>query len=347
MFLRTPPRSSLPTAPLAGLALLLPLTLAACGTTDPGEAAPAPSEAASGDCADVTTSTGPVTLTDSFDRTVELDQPAERVAVLEWQQTEDVLSLCVNPVAVADVAGYTTWNDAEKLPEGVTDVGTRGEPNLDALYAADPDLVIIEAYTPDDEIIATLEEYDVPVLATKGADAADPIANMLDTFDLIAQATGRTERAEAVTAQFEQHLAEGKEAIAAAAPEQTDFVYFDGWVDGGNVSIRPFGQGSLIGEVGEELGLTNAWTGEVDPAYGLGQSDIEGMTAVGDATLLYTSTQEGEDDWVAELTRNDVWAGLPAVAEDRALPFPEHVWTFGGPRSAEKIVDAYVDVFTR
>ena len=39
-----------------------------------------------------------------------------------------------------------------------------------------------------------------------------------------------------------------------------------------------------MGELGEALGLTNAWTGEVDAAYGLGQTDIEGMTAVGDAS---------------------------------------------------------------
>ncbi|GAB2480044.1 siderophore ABC transporter substrate-binding protein CdtB [Promicromonospora xylanilytica] len=338
------PRS---TASLAGAALILPLLLAGCGTTDPSAAAPAPTEAASGDCADASTSSGPVSLTDSFGRTVELDKPAERVAVLEWQQTEDLLSLCVNPVAVADIEGYTTWNDAEELPEGVTDVGTRGEPNLDALYATDPDLVVIEAYTPDDEIIAKLEAYDVPVLATKGGDGADPIANMFSTFDLIAEATGRTERAETVTEEFEQHVADAAATIEEAAPEHTEFVYFDGSVDGGNVALRPFGQGSLVGELGEELGLTNAWKGEVDPAYGLGQSDIEGMTKVGSATLLRTGTKEGEDDWATELVKNDVWANLPAVAEDRSHAFPEHIWTFGGPRSAEKIVDAYVDVFAK
>ncbi|QAY62402.1 iron-siderophore ABC transporter substrate-binding protein [Xylanimonas allomyrinae] len=334
------------TASLVGAALLLPLALSACGTTDPGAAAAAPTAAASGECAGVATSTGPVTLTDSFGRTVELDKPAARVAVLEWQQVEDVLTLCVAPVAVADVAGYTTWNGAETLPEGVTDVGTRGEPNLDTLYAAEPDLVIVEAYTPDDEIIATLEAYDVPVLATKGADAADPVANMLATFDLIAQATGREERAATVVDEFETHLADAKQQIADAAPERTDFVYFDGWIDGGNVALRPFGQGSLVGELGEALGLTNAWTGEVDPAYGLGQSDIEGMSAVGDATFLYTGTQDDED-WTAGLTKNAVWANLPAVVDGRTHAFPAHTWTFGGPRSSEKVIDAYVDVFTK
>ena len=113
-----------------------------------------------------------MSLTDSYGRTVELDKPAERVAVLEWQQIEDVLSLCLTPVAVADAEGYSTWDTAEELPDGVTDVGTRGEPNLETLFGTNPDLVIVEAYTADDEIIKQLEEYDVPVLATKGADAA-------------------------------------------------------------------------------------------------------------------------------------------------------------------------------
>ncbi|GAB2473970.1 ABC transporter substrate-binding protein [Xylanimonas ulmi] len=334
------------TASLAGATLLLPLALAACGTTDAGATAAAPTGASTGECADVPTSTGPVSLTDSFGRSVTLDKPAERVAVLEWQQVEDALTLCVAPVAVADVAGYTTWDGAETLPAGVTDVGTRGEPNLDALFAADPDLIIVEAYTADDEIIKKLAEYDVPVLATQGADAADPVANMIDTFDLIAQATGRTERAASVVDEFEAHLADAKRKIADAAPAHTDFVYFDGWIDGGNVALRPFGQGSLVGELGEELGLTNAWTGQVDPVYGLGQSDIEGMAPVGASTLLYTGTKD-EEDWTAGLAKNAVWANLPAVVEGRTHAFPAAIWTFGGPRSAEMIIDAYVDIFAQ
>lgn len=339
--------SSHPSGALAATAALL-LLLTGCGTTAPSEsAASAPDPVTSGDCADddTATSTDAVELTDSFGRSVELDAPAQRVAVLEWQQIEDVLALCVAPVAVADVDGYGLWNTAADLPEeGVEDVGIRGEPNLDALFAADPDLVIIEAYTPDDEIIATLEEYDVPVLATKGADAADPVANMIDTFELIAQATGREERAEVVVDGFEQRLADAADEVAAAAPAVTDFVYFDGYIEGGNVSLRPFGQGSLVGELGEAVGLTNAWTGEVDPAYGLGQTDIEGMTAVGDATLFYTGTEDSNSDILPELETNAIWASLPSNVDGRSSAFPTGIWTFGGPRSAEQIIDAYVEL---
>ncbi|WP_408898579.1 iron-siderophore ABC transporter substrate-binding protein [Nocardioides sp. R1-1] len=329
------------------VALPLGLLLAACGTSDTGTDKEAPKANDSADCAadETTTSTDPVTLTDSYGRTVELDKPAERVAVLEWQQLEDVLTLCLTPVAVADAEGYTTWDTAEELPEGVTDVGTRGEPNLETLFGTNPDLVIVEAYTAEDEILKQLEKYDVPVLATKGADAADPIANMIDTFELIAEATGREERAKVVVDDFNAHLAEAKEKVADV--ETTEFVYFDGWIQGGNVSIRPFGQGSLMGELGEELGLKNAWTGEVDEAYGLGQTDVEGMSEVGDATFFYTGTVDPEGDVNAALAKNAVWQKIPAVAEGRAHAFPSGVWTFGGPRTAEQVIDAYVDLLTQ
>lgn len=333
------------TAAALGAAGLLALT--ACGTTDPSaasDAAPAANDSA--DCAadETTTSTGPVSLTDSFGRKVELDQPAERVVVLEWQMTEDVLSLCLSPVAVADAKGFELWNSAEELPEGVTDVGTRGEPNVEAILKTNPDLVVMEAYTAEDESIKMLEESGVPVLATKGADAEDPIGQMIDTFELIAQATGREERAEVVVEDFEATLEAGQEAVEGA--DTGEFVYFDGWVQGGNVAIRPFGQGSLMGELGEELGMTNAYDGEVDPAYGLGQTDLEGLSEYGDATLFYTSTEDGTG-WVDKLEGNKIWSTLPAVEEGRAHPFPASTWTFGGPRTAQQVVDAYVDVLTK
>jgi ferric hydroxamate transport system substrate-binding protein len=341
------PRPALtrPLTALAGVALLA--VLAGCGTTTVAESGDAPERLTTGDCAadDTATSTGPVSLTDSFGRTVELDEPASRVVVLEWQQIEDVLTLCVAPVGVADVAGYTLWDTAATLPEGVEDVGLRGEPNLDALYATEPDLVIIEAYTAEDEIIGQLEEYGVPVLATKGADAADPVATMIDTFELIAQATGREDRAEVVVGEFEQHVADAAEQIQAAAPASTGFVYFDGWVEGGNIAIRPFGQGSLMGELGEAIGLQNAWTGDVDPAYGLGLTDLEGLTTAGDAWLLYTGTDDPAGDFVGQLEGNGIWSTIPAVADGRAASFPGGIWTFGGPRSAQQILDAYVSVF--
>ncbi|MBD8042639.1 iron-siderophore ABC transporter substrate-binding protein [Arthrobacter sp. Sa2BUA2] len=342
-----------PLAAAASMLVAAALTLSACGTTDVEEPANAATAASSEACAADTTTTaaGPVSLTDGVGRTVELEKPAERIAVLEWQQIEDALTLCVTPVAVSDAEGYGTYVSAETIPEGVADVGTRGEPDLDTLYAADPDLIIVEAFSADDELIAQLEERGVPVLATLGADGADPIGNMKNVFSMIAEATGRTDRAEQVLTDFDNHLAEAKEKVKSAGLATTDFLFFDGWIEGGNVTIRPYGQGALFTALGEELGLTSAWTDEidarygsggVDPAYGLGQTDIEGLTAVGDANLFYANDEEA-GSYVSELEKNPIWAALPAVKEGRAFAFPAGVWGAGGPLSNQQAIDAYVD----
>ena len=333
------------------------LTLTACGTTSVDDAQSEMAAPMSDACAadTTTTSTDPVSLTDGVGRTVELDKPAERIAVLEWQQIEDALTLCVTPVAVSDSEGYTTYVSAETIPEGVVDVGTRGEPDLDALYATDPDLIIIEAFSADDELIAQLEERGVPVLATIGADGADQIGNMKNVFSMIAEATGRTERADEVLSDFDEHLAAAKVEVASVELPTTDFLFFDGWIEGGNVTIRPYGKGALFTALGEQLGLTSAWTDEidaaygsggVDPAYGLGQTDIEGLTAVGNANLFYSS-DEAADGYVAELEKSPIWTALPSVIEGRAHVFPAAVWGAGGPLSNEQAIDAFVEILTQ
>lgn len=333
------------------------LALTACGTTAVSDASTAAPKGTSQACADDTTatSTAPVTLKDGVGRTVKLDAPAKRVAVLEWQQIEDALTLCVGPVAVADPDGYTTYVSAETLPKGVVNAGQRGEPDLDALYGAEPDLIIVEAFTADDEIVKQLEKRDVPVLVTLGANAADPIGNMKDVFSMIAEATGRTERAERVVKHFDDHLAQAKEKVAGVDLATKSFLFFDGWVESGNVAIRPYGKGALFTALGEQLGMTPAWTDEidkaygsggVDPAYGLAQTDIEGLTAVGDANLFYANDATA-DSYVKQLDKSTIWTSLPAVKEGRAHAFPTGVWGAGGPLSNEQAIDAYVDAITQ
>jgi ABC-type Fe3+-hydroxamate transport system substrate-binding protein len=341
-------------ATLAAIAV----TVTACGTTKVDEPDAAGSAGpTSQTCANDTTktATGPVSLTDGVGRKVTLDKPAQRVAVLEWQQTEDVLTLCLTPVAVADTKGYATYVKAETLPASVVNTGERGEPDLDALYATNPDLIIVEAFKADDEQIAKLEKRGVPVLATVGADGTGQIANMKKVFSMIGTATGRTERADLVLRQFDQHLTEAKAKVAAANVPAKDFLFFDGWIEGGNLIVRPYGKGALFTELGEQLGMTPAWTdkinaaygsGGVDPAYGLAQTDIEGLTAVGSASLFYAD-DETPDSYVKELRKSPIWTALPAVKEGRAYAFPAGVWGAGGPLSNEQAIDAYVKILTK
>ncbi|MGW0686196.1 iron-siderophore ABC transporter substrate-binding protein [Streptomyces sp. NPDC002754] len=339
---------------------LFVLAATACGTTNVGSAGSDSSAAkkpASKSCSDdsTSTSTKPVSFKDGVGRQVKLDKPAKKIAVLEWQQVEDALTLCVTPTAVSDAKGYRTWTSAEKLPSGVKDIGTRDEPDLDTLYAAKPDLIVVEAFKADDETVKKLEKRDVPVMVTRGADPKDPIGNMREVFSMIGKATGRTERADQVLTEFDEHLAKAKKKVVDADLPTKDFVFFDGWLEGGNLTVRPYSNGALFTEIGKELGMKPAWTndvnkahgdGGVDPSYGLAQTDVEGLSAVGDANLFYAN-DDGAGGYVKALEKNPIWKTLPAVKEGRAHSFPARVWGAGGPRSNEQAIDAYVNVLDK
>ncbi|KQY46212.1 ABC transporter substrate-binding protein [Cellulomonas sp. Root137] len=318
---------------LAGAALLL----AACGTTE--DAADAPDAAASESAAG-----GPITITD--DRgTVELDGPATKVVSLEWGLTENLLTLGVTPVGAADVAGYNTWATVVPLDESTPDVGFRGEPSLDAIAALDPDLVVTTTDLPAEVIEQIEAEY--PVIALRGSDATDPIGKMRSTLEILGEATGTSDEAETALADFDAKVEDAKTQLDEAGLAGAEFTMADGWVSDGAVSIRMYTPGSFLGGVASELGLTNAWTGEGDPDYGLAQTDVEGLTSLGDIHFLYVGNDtDGGDAFKDGLAGNAIWEQLPFVVAGNTARLPDGIWMFGGPQSASAFIDAAVAALT-
>ncbi|MFC3502472.1 ABC transporter substrate-binding protein [Micromonospora krabiensis] len=310
------------------------LLLSACGTTE---------NAATGEAA--ATSAGPVTVTDSRGKEIMLDAPATKVVGLEWGEVEMLVGLGVQPVGVADPKGYGTWVTAAKLGPGVKDVGTRGEPSVDSIVALQPDLVVME----DDRggaLVAQLEKY-VPVLVTKGSDAKDNLGRMRADLQMIAKAVGKTAEADKLLADFDAALADGRKKIADAGAAGRPFVIADGWKEGSTVSIRMFGQGALVSQIGIQLGLTNAWTGKVDEAWGLGQTDVEGLTVLKDPNLHFFYNASDDADVFADgLAANAIWKSLPFVQQGHVHRMPDGIWTFGGPLSGKQYIDQLVKTYT-
>ena len=321
-------RSAVPAALAAAL-----LATAACGTTEDG----------AGDT-ETGAETGPVSVTDFLGRTVELDAPAEKVVALEWAEVELAASLGVMPVGVADVEGYNTWvGGIVPLDDSVTDVGTRSEPSVDTIAGLGADLVIME--TDDEELVANIEEF-VPVLVTEGSNETDNIARMKRDLDMIATLTGKTAEAEALWADFEAKIQETADAIGAAGTGDLPFLFADGWIEGDAVAIRPFGTGSLVGALGSAAGLQNAWTGETDGIWGLGVTDVEGMTQYADTELKFIHNNADDSNiFTAELAGNAIWDDLQFVKNGEVHELPKGVWTFGGPKSSEAILDYFAEVY--
>ncbi|SCG54374.1 iron complex transport system substrate-binding protein [Micromonospora echinaurantiaca] len=320
------------TALVAAAAALL---LSACGTTENAATPAASSSSAS----------GPVTVTDSRGKQVTLKAPATKVVGLEWGEVEMLVSLGVMPVGVADTKGYGTWVTAAKLDAGVKDVGTRAEPSVDSIVALQPDLVVME----DDRggaLVTQLEKY-VPVIVTKGSDAKDNLGRMRSDLNLIAQAVGKTTEAEKLLADFDAAIADGKKKIADAGAAGRPFAIADGWKEGSTVSIRMFGQGALVSQLGIQLGLTNAWTGKTDEVWGLGQTDVEGLTGLKDPNLhFFYNASDGDDVFADGLASNAIWKSLPFVKQGNLHRMPDGIWTFGGPLSGKQYIDQLVKTYT-
>ncbi|MEV6908994.1 iron-siderophore ABC transporter substrate-binding protein [Amycolatopsis sp. NPDC051071] len=317
-----------PAALLATAALLL----SACGTSE--TPASAPSESAG----------GPVTVTDARGKAVTLKAPAKRVVALEWGEAEMVASLGVMPVGAADVAGYNVWDKAAPLTSEVKDVGKRNEPSVDAIVGLNPDVVII-AEERDSTLVPQIEKY-VPVVVTKASDASRNFDRLREDFKLIAKTVGKESEADKQLSEMDAKLAEGKKAVEAKGAAGTPFLMADGYLEGSTVSIRPFGKGSLVSDTAEAVGLKNVWTGKVDPQWGLGQTDVEGLTAITDPkTVLFYSAAE-EDVFTTGLAQNAVYQRLPFVVSKKIHKLEAGTWTFGGPKSVVLTADQVVKAVT-
>ncbi|MBD8077620.1 iron-siderophore ABC transporter substrate-binding protein [Cellulosimicrobium arenosum] len=335
-------RSSRPrplaTAGGALVALVATFALAACGTTE---------DPASGSTPDETTdaaASGPVTYTDERGEHT-LDAPATSIVSLEWGLTENLVAIGADVAGQADVEGYNAWNTVAPIDSATPDVGTRGEPSLDAISALEPDLVVTTTDLPEN-VIAQIEEIS-PVLTLRGSDGEDPLGYMRSTVEALGEVTGRQDDAAAALEDFDAKVAEGTAALEDAGLDGAEFTMADGWVTNGTVSIRMYTPGSFFGAVGEEIGLTNAWTEGGDPDYGLAQTDVEGLTQLGDVQFVYIANDtDGGDPFVDGLEDNAVWEQLPFVEAGDVHRVPDGIWMFGGPLSGAAYVDALVDTLT-
>nr|WP_107910456.1 iron-siderophore ABC transporter substrate-binding protein [Streptomyces chartreusis] len=313
------------------------LALTACGTTEPAADSDDAKKAGEG-----------ITLTDASGTKVELDGPAKKVVGTEWHEVELLISLGVDPVGVADVKGYKTWDQAVPLKNEPKDIGTRGEPSMDTIAALKPDLIVASTDLPP-AAVKQLRKV-APVLEVRSASAADPIGQMTKNLDIIAEATGTGERAEKIKDAFDAKVTEGKKALADAGLDGAPVAFADGYDISNQVSIRPYTSGSLIGAVNEQLGLKNAWKVEGDKDYGLGTTDVEGLTKLGDDVrfaYIGNDGDKGSTPFTDALAKDKVWTSLPFVKKGDVHRLPDGIWMFGGQESMGAYIDALVKELTK
>ncbi|GAA3488806.1 ABC transporter substrate-binding protein [Streptomyces cremeus] len=292
--------------PLAALCLAAALT--AC-TASPGAPGPPPQDARATRTVD--TVMGAVTV------------PAvpRRVVVLDTAELDSALALGVTPVGATRgdaPSGFPRYLPAAKLT-GVKDLGPSMNPDLKAVAALRPDLILAGKVRHQDRY-AELRAI-APTVMTDGAGHS-----WKEDFRVHARALGRERAAARTAAAHTAHAAQVTESLggrAAAARIRVNVIRF---VEGADIRIQ--GLRTSLGVVLADVGLGRppvAARAASGFSYDIRPDRI--ALAGEDATVLLHSTYG--DPAAAGRTRtlaSPAWRALPPVRAGRAFPVDDEVW---------------------
>lgn len=307
------------------------LILTACSSTEEEPAAPA--EEAE-----------PVTI-QGTNGEVALDAPAKKVVVLEWTYAEDLLAVGVQPAGMADISEYEDYVNIEpQLDETVVDVGGRQEPNLEAIAALEPDLIIGVSFRHDD-MIEQLETIAPTVIFNPYPEdeSIDLYQEMETTFLEIAKAVGKTTEGEQVLVDLEAQYEEKAAELEAADLKTKDVILTLAYSGAQAPEIRVFTPNSMASIILERLGLNNVHEPDQFEIFGSSTFNVEGLVKYEDANYLYT-VPEADNIYENQLAGNPVWENLAFVKEGRTYDLGADTWLYGGPLSAETLMNQMTDV---
>ena len=204
------------------LAVLMVLSMAACGATNAPAETAASTEAATEIATEATeASVYPMTVTDMAGREVTIEAEPQRIVSGYYISSSACIALGLSDrmVAVEDKADKRPiYKLAAPALAELPMVGTAKEFNLEACLAAEPDLVILPMKQKD--TAAALEELGIPALLVM----PESHEQIIEMFSLIA--TAANVDAEALISYYQAELAE-VEALAAGITEQP-VVYITG-----------------------------------------------------------------------------------------------------------------------
>ena len=233
------------TTSLAAIAAIAALGLAACSSG----AAPSSQSSASSSETTQATQASSVTI-DANDGAVEINLPVTRAASLGGRTFEVLQQWDVELVAAPKKlipSTITAFNG-----EGVADVGMHREPNLEALVAAEPDLIISgQRFTKFDSQIKELAP-DVPLINLEPRDDKPFNEELIRQVNDLGEIFGKQAEAKKLVDDFNASIERAKNAYDGTSTVMAVDV------SGGNIGYVAPGKGRTWGPVFDLLGLKPA-----------------------------------------------------------------------------------------
>lgn len=248
----------------------------------------------------------------------------QRIVTLEYSFADHLARLGVTPVGIAREASIPAY--LEPYVGDVPGVGTRAEPNLEAIVALRPDLIVAdlrrhEAIYDQLSAIAPTLVFD----SLRGS-----YDDQLEAFEKLGEALGLEAEAAQALAEHRAAFDRVKGSVIAGAPTTLIGVLSPGL-------FTAHSSQSFMGSFLTTLGVPAA----VEPRGGETQFSLslEGIAATQPQALVLLCNPADStplDEWSA----NPVWNALDAVASGRVYVFDRDLWSKGrGLIAFDQILD--------
>ncbi len=257
-----------------------------------------------------------VQVVDDAGDSVSVVVPARRVVSLIPATTELLFAIGAAPAVV----GRTAWCDYPPAATAIPNLGDGINPNVEAVLASRPDLVVLYNSAQHAAVAARLRRLGVPAVRLN----TDALSSVGRVARLLGGLTGYRRQADSVAAVFDTALAA---ATAAATPRPTERrpkVLLLVWEQ----PPMTIGSGSFLSELVERSGGVNLFT---DVPSSSGTVSIEAV-AVRDPDLIFT-TNAGPSGFA---TRPE-WQVVRAVRERRFLRVTGSQFNRPSPRAPAAI----------
>ncbi|MEW2375109.1 iron-siderophore ABC transporter substrate-binding protein [Micromonospora sp. NPDC047812] len=296
-------------------ALALGVGLTACGESDPV------ADTTTGETREITHAMG----------TTKVPAEPKRVVVLDTDKIDTALSLGVTPVGAAtagEARSWPTYFGEEKLA-GIKEVGVLTEPDLEAINALKPDLILGSKFRQEkfyDELAAI-----APTVFTEKVGIT-----WKENFLFDGKALGKEQQAKDLLATYETRAREFGGKLGDAATREVSIVRFM------PTEIRVYGPDSFSGIVIGDTGLgrpeRQQLTGKEDRR--MDRVSPERIGEVDGDVIFVTAYGEKAAAEQAKVTGGTLWKGLSAVKAGKSHVVSDEIWMTGiGIGAANKILD--------
>lgn len=253
-----------------------------------------------------------VPVADDAGDTARLVLPARRIVSLNPAATELLFAIG----AGSGVVGRTEWCDYPPAAKAVPSLGDGINPNLEAIVARKPDLVLLYASGQNTEAARRLAGLGVPALRFR-TDSLSDVPRLARVFGRL---TGREASADSVARSFETELA----SATVPTPARRPTVFLLVW----DQPPMTVGRGSFLTELIERAGGENVFA---DVASSSAPVSIEAVAARNPDVILLLGTEPP-----AFAVRPE-WQVVRAVREQRFVRADGSEFSRPSPRAPEAI----------